>query len=58
MQVNEYPLAVNATQMVINVMDLYFLNKTYNDSMTQHDLQYAVMTLKGLLSNFEVITQS
>ena len=56
MTVNEIPLAKNATSEVLKVVDLYFQNKTFNDSYTQNDLLYLVMTLNGLLSNFEAIT--
>lgn len=58
MSVNEFPLAINATKEVMRVIDLYFFNKTFNDSFTQSDLLYLVMTLNGMLSNFETITQS
>ena len=58
MSVNEFPLALNATREVMRVTDLYFLNKTFNDSFTQSDLLYLVMTLNGMLSNFETITQT
>ncbi len=58
MTVDEFPLAVNATTLVMTVLDLYFTNKTYNDSYTQSDLLYVVMTLNGIASNFEAITQS
>jgi hypothetical protein len=56
MSVNEFPLAINATKEVMRVIDLYFLNKTFNDSFFQSDLLYLVMTLNGVLSNFETIT--
>ncbi len=58
MTVDEFPLAVNATSLVMTILDLYFTNKTYNDSYTQSDLLYVVMTLNGIASNFEAITQS
>ncbi len=58
MSVNEFPLAINATKEVMRVTDIYFLNKTFNDSFTQSDLLYLVMTLNGMLSNFETVTQS
>ena len=56
MSVNEFPLAINATKEVMRVIDLYFLNKTFNDSFTQSDLLYLVKTMNGILFNFEKIT--
>jgi hypothetical protein len=49
MKVEEYPLALNASRAVIEVIDKYFENKTYPDAFTSQDLLYAIMTLKGLL---------
>jgi hypothetical protein len=56
MTTNEYPLIKNASKLVLEVVDLYFENKTYPDAFTSQDLLYAVMTLKALIKNFETIT--
>lgn len=55
LSVNEYGLAKDSASLVIQIFDIYFFNHTYIDAFRATDLQYIVMTMKGLLQNLEAI---
>lgn len=58
MSVNELPLALNATTLLLQVIDLYFENYTQPDVFKQDDLVYLIMSVKGPMQNLEMITLS
>jgi hypothetical protein len=55
MTIEENSVANQASNLVVDILDHYFENKTFTDSYTSQDLLYTVTILKGLLQNFETL---